>query len=620
MSANYRYILIVQVLRYWPFGALWCRIWLAVDVWLCTASIFNLCAISIDRYIAISRPVKYPAIMSPRRARLLIISVWILSFIICFPPLIGWNERGGLDFGDDVTHHNWTRLPVNDVIRADEVVQLVDESAQQDTRYELVDSAYWVTSEQPGLTTLQQQQQSYVMMVQDQCQLTSVPGYIVYSACGSFWVPMLGMIVFYWKIYKTAVAATEAVNRGFVEPKISGLLASAAGAGGSGSSENTSCKLRVHRGGAVASGTSTQRHGTAAVRQSTASGVKLRHSAGCISELLPRPSAECLHRASGRRSVDGRLQTTPASSAATPRTATSTATTDTSSNSVIAPAQLHAKVTSHPVPTIVITSSTHCHDDAQHAASKNTNTSDVTSSRDVAKAAAADVIQQQNVKPAKPSTAAAAAAMVASRAVRNAGRVVVSSDDVSARPTISLLALHQTSASAPCSTRTSASSVTSAAEKRTSLIASRFAKLHIISQLRNLNKEKKAAKTVGIIVGCFMVCWAPFFTVYLAEAFCRHCTPAVLFNVFFWLGYCNSAANPFIYGLCSKDFRYAFQKFLRCRYTRTKPALRHSANSQMMTMLQSLTMQVVAGGTVNAAANVSAAAGARAKANRRKRN
>jgi len=59
-----RYILAVQVLRYWPFGAMWCRIWLAIDVWLCTASIFNLCAISLDRYIAISRPVKYPAVMS----------------------------------------------------------------------------------------------------------------------------------------------------------------------------------------------------------------------------------------------------------------------------------------------------------------------------------------------------------------------------------------------------------------------------------------------------------------------------------------------------------------------------------------------------------------------------
>jgi len=43
-------------------------------------------------------------------------------------------------------------------------------------------------------------------------------------------------------------------------------------------------------------------------------------------------------------------------------------------------------------------------------------------------------------------------------------------------------------------------------DRRLSLqIAARFAKLHIISQLRRLNNEKKAAKTVGIIVGCLLV-------------------------------------------------------------------------------------------------------------------
>jgi len=79
------------VLHYWPFGASWCRIWLAVDVWMCTASIYNLVAISIDRYVAVSRPIRYASLMSPARAKLLIVVVWILSFVICFPPLIGWN-------------------------------------------------------------------------------------------------------------------------------------------------------------------------------------------------------------------------------------------------------------------------------------------------------------------------------------------------------------------------------------------------------------------------------------------------------------------------------------------------------------------------------------------------
>lgn len=76
----------------WIFGDLWCSIWLAVDVWMCTASILNLCAISLDRYVAVTRPVNYPSIMSSSRAKILIAGVWVLSFVICFPPLVGWKD------------------------------------------------------------------------------------------------------------------------------------------------------------------------------------------------------------------------------------------------------------------------------------------------------------------------------------------------------------------------------------------------------------------------------------------------------------------------------------------------------------------------------------------------
>ena len=76
----------------WIFGKVWCQIWLAVDVWMCTASILNLCVISLDRYVAVARPLAYPRIMSPYRAKLLIAAIWIVSFIICFPPLVGWKD------------------------------------------------------------------------------------------------------------------------------------------------------------------------------------------------------------------------------------------------------------------------------------------------------------------------------------------------------------------------------------------------------------------------------------------------------------------------------------------------------------------------------------------------
>ena len=71
-----------------------CSIWLAVDVWMCTASILHLVVISLDRYIAVTQPMKYPNLMTSKKAKLLITGAWILSFVICFPPLVGWTDKG----------------------------------------------------------------------------------------------------------------------------------------------------------------------------------------------------------------------------------------------------------------------------------------------------------------------------------------------------------------------------------------------------------------------------------------------------------------------------------------------------------------------------------------------
>lgn len=71
-----------------------------------------------------------------------------------------------------------------------------------------------------------------------------------------------------------------------------------------------------------------------------------------------------------------------------------------------------------------------------------------------------------------------------------------------------------------------------------------------------------AAKTLAIIVGMFILCWLPFFTLYLISPFCKDCINPVLFSVVFWIGYCNSAINPMIYALFSKDFRFAFKRII----------------------------------------------------------
>lgn len=93
----------------------------------------------------------------------------------------------------------------------------------------------------------------------------------------------------------------------------------------------------------------------------------------------------------------------------------------------------------------------------------------------------------------------------------------------------------------------------------------KIGKSNLKNQAKRFRMETKAAKTLAIIVGGFIICWCPFFTMYLIRAFCEECIPSLLFSVMFWLGYCNSAINPVIYALFSKDFRFAFKKII-CRF------------------------------------------------------
>ncbi|CAJ0920605.1 unnamed protein product, partial [Mesorhabditis belari] len=74
--------------EYWIFGQTWCTMWLTMDIWMCTASIYNLVAISIDRYIAIIKPLNYPMLVTKFRARCIVAFVWISSFLICSPSFM----------------------------------------------------------------------------------------------------------------------------------------------------------------------------------------------------------------------------------------------------------------------------------------------------------------------------------------------------------------------------------------------------------------------------------------------------------------------------------------------------------------------------------------------------
>lgn len=134
-----------ELLGYWYFKSLWCEIYLALDVLFCTSSIVHLCAISLDRYLSISR-VTYGRQRTPRRIKAAIVVVWLISAIISFPPLLSLNKREAGEQGTE-------RGP--------------------------------------------------------QCQLNDERWYILYSTIGSFFAPCLIMILVYIRIYQIAKQRTR---------------------------------------------------------------------------------------------------------------------------------------------------------------------------------------------------------------------------------------------------------------------------------------------------------------------------------------------------------------------------------------------------------------------------
>uniref|UniRef100_A0A3P9A6L0 G-protein coupled receptors family 1 profile domain-containing protein n=1 Tax=Esox lucius TaxID=8010 RepID=A0A3P9A6L0_ESOLU len=88
----------LEVVGEWKFSKIHCDIFVTLDVMMCTASILNLCAISIDRYTAVAMPMLYNTrYSSKRRVTVMISVVWVLSFAISCPLLFGLNNTATRD-------------------------------------------------------------------------------------------------------------------------------------------------------------------------------------------------------------------------------------------------------------------------------------------------------------------------------------------------------------------------------------------------------------------------------------------------------------------------------------------------------------------------------------------
>ncbi|KAH3789593.1 hypothetical protein DPMN_167778 [Dreissena polymorpha] len=474
----------------WLWGQIWCSMWLAIDVWLCTASILNLCAISFDRYIAVTHPIRYPTIMSPVRGRWLVACVWILSFIICLPPLLGWNDTGmpnkssafnafQTDFPS--TNHSGSSFP-----------NITDfpSGTWQDLVYNHTADEYGFFSNNSASGRCES------MAIT--CELTTTVGYRVYAANGSFFIPMLIMVFFYFRIYLTAVKTATAIRKGVLTTKTSNDMTKHNG------NLEEEMQLRVHMGG----GSSLRRKGS-----DKANG-NHQPSNGSQSQPPKIRSQPSVRQSNGLAGSNGR--------------------------------------------SYLLNKEDSCHRNCKSAGYTNLF---LPVARKICKANLNSKRLKQHectemeVLSGKKDTIAASSKRLKqhesteTEVLNGKKDAIASSNDFSC----------------PNDTNVNGHTRLARSPRRCKLLIRESKAISVKGHARKFRREAKAAKTLAIIVGAFIICWCPFFTIYLVEAFCYDCVSELMFSVFFWLGYCNSALNPCIYALFSRDFRSAFKRLLMCQ-------------------------------------------------------
>uniref|UniRef100_A0A673FUG4 G-protein coupled receptors family 1 profile domain-containing protein n=1 Tax=Sinocyclocheilus rhinocerous TaxID=307959 RepID=A0A673FUG4_9TELE len=80
----------------WMLGRGLCKLWLVMDYLLCTASVFNIVLISYDRFLSVTRAVRYRAQQGVTRLAVVkMLAVWVLAFLLYGPAIIFWELMVG---------------------------------------------------------------------------------------------------------------------------------------------------------------------------------------------------------------------------------------------------------------------------------------------------------------------------------------------------------------------------------------------------------------------------------------------------------------------------------------------------------------------------------------------
>nr|AFH53996.1 D2-like dopamine receptor [Periplaneta americana] len=433
----------------WGLPGFVCDFYIAMDVTCSTSSIFNLVAISIDRYIAVTQPIKYAKHKNNRRVWLTIALVWVISAAIGSPIVLGLNNTPD-------------RLP---------------------------DLCLFYNSD-----------------------------FIIYSSLSSFYIPCIIMVFLYYNIFK-ALRNRARKAKAARKPNLSDIKPGSV-------IENIAQTRRLAETTlgptlvAPSSGMEEERP------TNTGSGSQ-EEEEEAEKDGERSPGSDDCHIIPNDKSTEFILATVVEESAAV--------------------ATLASPPAAVPDP--------NGNNDSGYAASNVEETALQTASNPNSPQRRSVPSQEERQK------------------LRRNGAAAVSDQQPTSPVQKGSPSIHPCRESEPQEEEAPSAGLTGSKKERKSTTSSRFTiyKVNKASRKKreksSAKKERKATKTLAIVLGVFLICWVPFFTCNILDAMCTKlsldCSPGVTaFILTTWLGYMNSFVNPVIYTIFNPEFRKAFKKLM----------------------------------------------------------
>ncbi|UJR31566.1 hypothetical protein I4U23_019053 [Adineta vaga] len=446
--------IVTHILNRWIFGQIFCQIFVTSDVLLCTSSILNLCAIALDRYWAISDPLQYARQRTIRRVLFMIMIVWVLSATISIPPIIA------------------TVLGSHELQNFNEL---------------------------------------------QQCELSNNKVYVIYSACGSFYIPALIITIVYAEVF------IETRKRFRERAKAAEKLANA---------------TRTHKSCTVMSCLNEQSQHN--IHQSLTSSIL-------------NPNASLLKHSASNGSGIENFSTDDA-------------------EEMLCLKHEYVKTTS------------------SASFSHNPNINVMMINNQFLQSQRSDANNSQN------------SLLINTDENRMIGDHSAASGDLSIRtPSPHSIREYKLDNDNPNQQQNASVQTTEYAQTQKYFLLERSTKeitrktlfkgkslatLMHERQKISLTRERRLSRTLGIIISVFLLCWLPFFVVYILSAFIdvhQHIKEPIP-TLILWLGYVNSAVNPLIYTIFNVEFRIAFQRLLFPKMTKKTSNRRYTAkNSRTIT-------------------------------------